>query len=355
MPLGFEPRGVTVVGYELGLGGYTREQGEAFQQRIYDAVSRLPGVPQVAFSNSLPLSIDRSSTIVVPDDGSVVRREEMVEASRYVVSPGFLAALHVPLVSGRELDWRDRVGTSRVAVVNETFARTVLHTSDAVGRRFRYGWGAAPIEVVGVVRDGKYVSLTEAPRAAVFDAILQSYNPTRVLEVRSSVPPEQMVRQIREVFRAEDPRMPLYDAEPLEQMLAFALFPTRVAAIALGSFGLLAVLLAATGIHGLVAYAVARRRREIGIRVAIGATRGQVLRIVLARIGVLVGAGCAIGLVLALAAGRVLSGIVLQASPRDPLALGGVALVLATVAAIACWAPARRSLRIEPTLALRAE
>ncbi|MGE5245407.1 MAG: ADOP family duplicated permease [Betaproteobacteria bacterium] len=357
MPIGFDPRGVTVAGYELGLGGYTRQEGEAFQQRVLDAVGRLPGVEQAAFSNSLPLSIDQSSTTTYSADGPVGRPADAIRASRYEVSPGFFGVLRVPILRGRDFDWRDREGAPRVAIVNETFARTVLHTTNAVGRRFQYSWRAdsPPIEVVGVVADGKYVSLTEPPRPAVFDPILQSYNTTRTMVVRSAADPARMVAEIRDVFRGLDPRMPLYGTGGLEEMLGFALFPTRAAAVALGSFGLIAIVLAATGIHGLVAYAVARRRREIGIRLAIGATSGQVLALVVARIATLVGIGCAIGLVLAAAAGSVLSSVVYQVSPHDPVAFAGVAVILAVVALGASWAPARRSLKTDPSVALRAE
>lgn len=173
--------------------------------------------------------------------------------------------------------------------------------------------------------------------------------------VRSRVPPEKLVGQIRSVFQSLDPRMPLYGTGSLEDMLGLALFPTRAAAVALGSFGLLAIVLAATGIHGVVAYAVSRRRREIGIRIAIGASRREVLRVVLGRVAALVGAGSVVGAALSLAAGAVLSNVVSGVSPYDPVALGGVALLLAAVAVVAAWAPARRSMAIAPTVALRSE
>ena len=212
MPLGFRPQGAVVVGYELGLAGYTQEQGEAFQQRAFDAVSRLPGVEHAAFSNSVPLSADQSSTTVYPDDGSVKRRADAQMVARYRVSPGFFDALGGAILRGRDLSWHDGPDAPRVAIVNETFARAVFRGADPLGRRFSYGWSGTPIEIVGIVADGKYEALTEAPRPAVFDAILQSYSTTRTLVVRSHVPPEAMIGEIRGVFASLDPRLPLYGA-----------------------------------------------------------------------------------------------------------------------------------------------
>jgi len=355
MPLGIDPRGVTLVGFDLGLGGYRRDLGIQFQRRALDAVARLPGVQMAAYSNSLPLSIDQSTTVIYPDDQPVLKTSEVHAAVRYVVSPGFFPTLGIRREQGRDFDWRDAPGAPRVAVVNRTFARTIMRTSAPLGRHFKYGWRADPIEIIGVVEDGKYQSLTESPRPVVFEPILQSYNSTTTILVRSAQPPEQMVAAIRQAIASLDPALPLYGAGTVEQMLGFARFPSQAAAIALSAFGLLAVVLAATGIHGLVAYAVSRRQREIGIRIAIGAGTGHVLRIVVGRLSVLLGIGALIGLALAVAAGGLLSQIVYQASPNDPAVLGTVVAVFLAVGFMSSWAPVRRSLRIEPMKALRPE
>jgi macrolide transport system ATP-binding/permease protein len=160
---------------------------------------------------------------------------------------------------------------------------------------------------------------------------------------------------MRHAIAELDPRMPLYGTGSLEQMLGFAFFPMRAAAIALSAFGLLAIMLAITGIHGLVSYAVARRVREIAIRIAIGARPSQVLRLILAKMIALLAAGCAIGLVLALAAGKVLASVVYGASPRDPLVLAAVPVAIVCLGALSSWGPTRRALRIEPMTALRYE
>ena len=355
MPIGFEAKGVSMVGFELALGGYDRGQGMAFQQRALEAVARLPGVERAALSDSLPLNINQSSTGVMADAPSDQRVPRGRQAVPYAVSPGFFDTLGIPIRRGRAIDARDIAGAPRVAVVNETFARQVLGTSDAVGRHFRFAPKAPPVEIVGVVGDGKYRSLTEDPQPAVFTSILQRYNSTTTLLVRAHLPEEQMVAQVRRVLAELDASLPLYGAGSLEQMLALPLFPNRAAATALSVFGLLAVLLAVTGIHGVVSYAVARRRREIGIRVAIGATATDVLRVVLGRIAAFVGIGAIVGLGFSVATGPLLMQIVYQASPREPAVLAAVGAVVSLVGLVACWAPAVRALRVEPMVALKEE
>jgi ABC-type antimicrobial peptide transport system permease subunit len=187
----------------------------------------------------------------------------------------------------------------------------------------------------------------------MFVPMQQSYNTTTTLLARGAAPPEQLVSEMRQAIAALDPGLTLYGSGGVEQMLGFVLFPNQMAAIALTAFGVLGIVLAATGINGTVAYAVSQRRREIGIRIAIGATAAGVLRLVLGRMVTLIVAGAAIGSVLALAAGRTLASVVYQASPRDPMVFITVAAVLVLVGIASCWVPALRSVRIEPMTALR--
>ncbi len=353
MAIGIDPRGVTIAGFELGLAGYTKEAGGRLQQRVLDAVTQIPGVQSAAYSNSLPLSIDQSNSQIYPDDQPTLTASQALIAEVYEISPRYLRTLGIRLEQGRDFDSHDTAGMPRVAIVNRTFARTVMRTPNALGRHFAYSWRADPIEIVGIVDDGKYEALTENAKPAVFECILQRYNATTVVLAKSTRPSEQIVAEIRQAIAALDPSLPLYMTGTVTQMLGFALFPSEAAAVALSAFGLLALVLASTGIYGLVAYSVSRRRREIGIRVAIGASRARVLGSILGRIGALVAAGAAAGLALALAAGRVLSDVIYQVSPHDPMVFLGVAAVMTLVAALAAWAPARRSLRIEPREALR--
>jgi len=356
MPLGFQPAGVSRVSFELHLAGYTLDQQVAFQQRALEAVRRLPGVTGAAYTDTLPLNLNQNSTTVYAErQASQQTMNRGRSAAKYAVSPGFFDTLGMTLRAGRYLDERDTGTAPRVAVVNETFVRNLLRTTDPVGRRFRTNPTGPLIEVVGVVADGKYQTLSEAPVAAVFNPILQDTQGTTTLLARSSMPTAATVAQMRQAVQALDPSLPLFATGSLNEMLALALFPSRAAATALTTFGLLALALATTGIYGMVAYAVARRRREIGIRIAIGARRLDIVRLVLSRIAALVAAGSVAGLALALLVGPLLTSIVYQTSPRDPLLLAAVVGIVSLVSVLASSAPTVRSLRIEPVAALRSE
>lgn len=355
MRLGFDPDGVSVVAYDLGLAGYSDEKGSAFQQRVLESVKRLPGVESAAYSNSVPLSIDQSTTDVVAGDNPAPRPSDSISAHYYEVSPGYFETLGTKLLAGRDFTWHDDDHSRRVAIVNAAFGRQVLHSQNPIGKQFRQGTKGALVEIIGVVEDGKYVSPTESQEPALFWPMLQNYNGTTTLEARSSIPAAVTVREMRRAVTRIDPQLPLYGTGSLEEMLGFAFFPLRAAAIALSAFGLLAIMLAVTGIHGLVSYAVARRVREIGIRMAIGARPSQVLRLVLGRIAVLLAIGSLIGLALALAAGQVLASIVYGATSSDPRILLAVLVTIALLGLLSSWAPTRRALRTDPMAALRYE
>ena len=355
MNLGFGPQHVSVAAFELGLAGYSEDRGRAFQQQVLQTIQRLPGVQSVAYSNSLPLSIDQSHTGVFPAEKADLRPADRISVTYYQVSPDFFATLGTRLLGGREFNWHDDAKAPQVAIVNVAFAKQVMHTQNPVGQRFRGGRGAPFTEVVGVVEDGKYETLTESQRPVVFWSILQSYNSTTTLEVKSSLPPTQMISDIRAAMARLDPELPLYGVGPLEQMLGLAFFPSQAAAVALSSFGVLAIVLAATGIHGLAAYAVSRRTREIGVRMALGAQPLQVLRLVLGKTAWLLVLGSVVGLTLALATGRVIASVVYGAQPRDPLVMVSVWGSVALIALSAAWSPARRATRVDPLVALRYE
>jgi predicted permease len=356
VPLGFQPDGVAVAGFELGLAGYTEEQGREFQAQVVRAISRLPGVESAAWSNSLPLSIDQSTTTVAAEWEPKQPTSGIGGVTYYHVSPGFFRTLGTRLLAGRDFTDSDRRGAPTVAIVNETFARRVLRDPNAVGKRFRYGWnGDALVEVIGVAEDGKYTTLIEDPRPVVFQPILQRYNSNTMVAVRSRLPEEQVAGELRRAIASLDEGLPIWGAGSLKQYVRMAWFPSRVAAVALTAFGILAVVLAATGIHGLVAYSVARRQKEIGIRIAVGARRSDVLTLVLRRAVKAIAAGAAFGFALALVSGPVLASVVYLASPRDPVVIAGVALLMTVVGVGSCWAPLRRSLRIDPLQAVRSE
>src|SRR5437660_5967932 len=355
MNLGFRPQQVATAAFELNLAGYTPERGRAFQQQALQAIQQLPGVQSAAYSNSVPLSIDQSHTGVFPADKTDLQPSDRIGVAFYQVSPGFFATMGAKLLAGREFTWHDDTKSPQVAIVNLAFARRILHNPDAVGKHFRGGVLGPFAEVIGVVEDGKYESLTESPEPVVFWSILQSYNSTTTVEVKSALPATQMVAEIRQAIARLDPEPPLYGVGRLEQLLRCAFFPIRAAALALRAFGTLAIMLATTGIHGLVAYAVSRRTHEIGIRMAIGARPGEVLRLVLGKTAALLVLGSLVGLTLALAVGQAISSVVYEMQPRDPLVIVSAWIAIALLGLFASWSPARRAMRVDPMVALRYE
>ena len=224
-----------------------------------------------------------------------------------------------------------------------------------VGKTLRYGPNSPPVQVIGLVKDGKYVSLTEASDPVVFRPILQDYNPTTTLVVRSRDSAAALVPQIRKEIMALDPRLPIYGTGSLESMLGFAMFPMHAAAIALSAFGVLALLITITGIYGLVDYSVARRTRELGIRIAVGARGIEVLRLLLGKLIFVVSVGLGLGVLFAFALGPALSAIIYTTSPRDPLLILEVFIALLGAALLSSYRPVVRGLSVNPVDALRSE
>ena len=229
MSIGFQPHGVITAALDLGLAGYQPAQGKAFQQRLLTALQQLPGVASAAVSNSIPLSIDQSSTTAEAADRPPEHGRNARSATYYIVSPGFFSTLGIPLLSGRDFNQLDNQQASRVAIVNQAFARQIMHTEDPVGKTFREGFGGPVTQVVGLAQDGKYVSLTEAPRPALFWSNAERYNTTTTILVKSRRPPGETIQQVRQLVATLDPRMPLYGAGTLESMLGFALVPMHAA------------------------------------------------------------------------------------------------------------------------------
>ena len=337
---------------DLGLAGYEREQGENLRRQALDRMSALPGVERAAFANSLPLSSDLSTSSIYVDDDTTPATSELPSATKYEVSPGFFSALKTRMVAGRDFEWSDDADAPHVAVVNEAFVQQILRTPEGVGQRFRFGRRGAPIAIVGVVETGKYQTLTERDTPAVFASILQDYNSNTVFLVRSALPTAGIADELRGIVAAIDPAMPVSGVETAEEMLGGVLLPMRVAASALGAFGVLAVMLAITGIHGLVAYAVTRRRREIAMRVAVGASQLRILGLIAARVTALVAVGVLAGLLLVVAARPALQSVIYGASPTDFTTIALAASILALVGVTACWMPVRSALRVDPRTVL---
>jgi len=352
--IGFNPRNAAVAAVDLGLAGYDESRGREFQRRLVEKIAALPGIQSAGLANTIPLSIDQSHTTTARADKPEPKPSELIHANFYMVDPGYFRTMQTRILSGRALDAHDRQGAPNVAIINRALADRLFPNENALGGRLA-GWGTGPAEIVGIAEDGKYGSLSDDNTPAVFWPILQHYNSTTVIIARSPLPSDQLVGLLRNAVRELDPTLPFYQAGSLDDHLSYPLFPAHVAASMLGAFGVLAIVLAATGVYGVMAYAVARRRREIGIRMAIGATQGQVMGLVMRRTTVLLVIGASLGALAALSVGGLLSPILYNVSPKDPAAFALAVLLMAAVALAAAWLPALHAARIEPSSALREE
>ena len=352
---GFDPDHVTLAGTDLKWAGLEGDKIPLMQRKMLDAVQAIPGVTAAGYISGPPLSMGSGDSFVYTDNVTDFRPTNYTaDAMNYNVSPGYFAAAGTAMLAGRDISWHDEKNAPIVAVVNREFARRVFGGVDkAVGGHFKF-WGGNRAEVVGVVENGKYRSLTEDQQPAMFFPILQHNSNGFFLVVRSSRAPDEIAGALQTALRGVDPTLPL-KISTWNRELATALFPARVATIALGVLGMLGAMLAATGIFGMASYVVSKRLRELGIRVALGAGQPEVLRAALGRAFRLLAIGSAAGLVLGVLATRVLSHIVYQATPRDPLVLAGVVLAMVLLGVIAAWIPARRALGVDPMVLLREE
>jgi predicted permease len=353
-PLGFRPDGIAVASYDVAFAGYDNTRGRVFHQRVLEDLARLPGVESAAYSSSVPLSIAQSTRSVYAESTVDFSSKNRFHPIYYLVSPGYFATVGTRLLLGREFTEQDSTKSPSVAIVNQAFARRVMGTPDAVGHRFRDG-SRDLIEVVGVVEDGKYETLTEEPKPTVFFPILQSYSSSVILFARTRRPEAELANEMRQLVARHDSNLAVYGLGGLRQMLGLVYLPMRAAAIALGAFGALALMLAITGIYGVASHAVSRKSKEIGIRMAIGARPAQVLIFVFGRLGKLVSTGALLGLGLAAAGASVLASVVHQATTRDPLIIGAAAACMVLVSLVAALGPARESTSIDPVRSLRQE
>jgi predicted permease len=354
-PVGFEPRHAMLANTVLEMAGYRGDSVPAMQRRMIDAMQTIPGVRSAALTSAPPLDQAWTTTIVFTDETTDLRPPNAAAIPfLFKISPQYFHAAGTALLSGRTVTGHDDLNAPRVAVINQEFARKMFGSiSNAMGRYYRLRDGAR-IQVVGVVEDGKYMSLTEDPQAAMFLPILQSPASDAWLVVRSDRDPQELASAIRSKLRELDPALPAFIVT-WNQDLEGALFPSRVATVALGVMGLMGAILALTGIFGMAAYPVSKRLRELGIRIALGARRKEVLDAGLGRALKLLGLGSAAGLILGILFTRVLAAIVYQATPRDPLVLAGVVLAMLFLGLLATWIPAQRALSLDPVTLLREE
>lgn len=353
---GFKPR-TLLVGTNLIMAGYSGESLPTMQKRMITALQGVPGVEHVGLVNDYPpLLYGAGSRVnIYGEEISDLRPSNAAAAPfKYDVSPEYFRAAGTALLAGRDFNWHDDKSASAVAVANQEFARKMFGSvAAALGRYFKLQDGTR-IQVVGVVEDGKYLSLTEDKEPAIFLPFLRSPVSHSYLVVGSERSSQELAGVLRNRMRELDPGLPV-DIDTWNAMLSVVLFPARVATVALGVLGMMGAILSITGIFGMAAYSVSKRLRELGIRMALGAQRKEVLQAALGRAFKLVALGSAVGLLFGIVASRVLAYVVYQATPRDPVVLAATVVAMSLLGLIATWIPARRALSIDPLILLREE
>jgi len=354
--VGFRTPGqVLLVDTDLSPGRLTGDSlGVPTIRRLLDAVRAVPGVRYASIGDEVPLGFTGGSSSSVEIEGYQPRPDENLSLSLETVGDDYFRAMGIPIVAGRPIEARDLAsGAPRVVVVNETFVRRYWPGLDPIGRRVNQGrdWST----VVGVAKAGKYRQLNESPRAFLYHPYSQMVPRDFTVHVHAGGDPEVLVPALRRAFASVSADLPFLDVRTMAEHMEAAVFAQKLGAYMLAAFGMLALVLSAIGIYGVMAYAVSRRTREIGVRVALGAGRGDVVRLVVGGAMRLAVAGLLVGAAAALAAGELLRSQLFGISPRDPLAFATVALLLGAVALVSSWLPARRAARVDPMEALRYE
>ena len=353
---GFDASHVVTASMDMFPSGYTGDRLREFQRRAIEAVSAIPGVRSAALGSRLPLGFSGGNSTSVGVEGYVPRENEEIVITYTTVGAKYFETMGIPIRQGREYNETDTLQSPRTLVINESMARRYWPQGNALGGKIRLGSNLA--EVIGVVADTKYNSINERPLPQLFFPMARSESSTLRLFVKVSGDPGPMVAEVRNAIRGLDANLPVYDARTLNEHMQVAVFAQRMAANLLGAMGVLALLLAAIGLYGVMAYAVSQRTQELGIRLALGASPRSLLGLVVRQGMTLTTIGLAIGLALALGAfgsiGAVrtlLPGI----SPLDPITFAAVPLALGLIALLASWIPGRRAGKVDPLVALRYE
>lgn len=355
--LGFRPEGVLNIHMDVEQLGYTEAQGRVFFDDVERRVRSIPGVQHTSFAFTIPMGYIRVSKSLEAEEQPLDSNQRL-SAGKNIVSSDYFQTMRIQVVRGRSFSDADGEESPRVALVNQHLADMLWPGRDPIGRRFK---SAGPdgrwVEVVGVTNTGKYRFLFEDPQPYFYVPIAQEYSELRVLQVRTAMPPEALAPAIEGAIQALEPNLPLYDVQSMTRALGSGLgfFPVRVAAASAASLGLLAFALAIVGLYGVISYLTSQRTHEIGVRMAVGATQRDIVRLVLRDGSKLVLFGLVAGLLVTLAGSQALGSFLFGVSARDPLTLVSVAPILGCVALIACAIPALRAARVDPTVALRSE
>jgi len=357
--LGFNPDSVLTMLVSLPEYRYgTDEARRSFFEHAVDEVRRVAGVRSAAFVNTLPFSTYNSGSRYAIDGVAPPEPGREPRADNRIMSPDYLQTLEIPLLAGRAFDQRDAPTSLPVAIVNRTLALRAFGRTDAIGRRLKMARAESSIPwmtIVGVVGDVHHSDVTAPPHAEIYTPLAQGPTKLMMLAVRTVGDPDALAGAVRGSIARVDPLQPVYEVKTMRRAVDFALMPSSTAMGMMSLFGALALLLATVGIYGVVSYAVLQQKHDFGVRLALGATPGDVLRCVLSRGFRLIGVGTFIGLVLALVASRLLTGLLYGVSAIDGPTYLFVAVVLAAVGGCACYVPARRAMRLDPVAVLRSE
>ena len=348
---GFSTHDVLCTAVNLVSVGYDAQRAQTFQDELLERVKALPGVESAVFARMTPLSYGSYSSTPIAVDGYQPPPEEQPTVQYNEVGPNYFSTMGIPLVSGREFTRADDEKSALVAVVNETMAARYWRGKNPIGERLQVKgrW----MQVVGVTKDSKYESVREAPKPFFYVPLRQNFSRTAGLYIRTALSPGSMATALTREVHALDGNLALYEVITLQEQVDRSTSPQLVAVTSVGVLGGLALLLTVIGLYGVMSYAVSRSRRELGLRMALGASASNLLRLVLSRGLALTAGGVLLGAAAALGLTRLLGNLLYNVSPRDPLAFG-LALVVMTVAALAaCFVPAWRATRTDPARVLR--
>src|SRR6516165_457171 len=352
---GFSPNGVALAQFDFSTAGYDAQRTDSFCRRLRERLEQLPGVIAVSYDDSVPLGFQGGNWETLEVEGYVPGRNENMKIYRDLVSPGYFDSMKIPLLEGRDFDWRDDANSQKVMIVNQEFVRRFEANRVVIGSKV-HGWGEW-FTIVGIAKDSKYHRVTETPQPYFYIPIRQIFRPEYGLtfHVRTAGSVNEAIQALRAEAAAIDPALTIFDAEPMTEYIAASLFGAKIAATLLSVLSCVGLLLAAMGLYGVLAYSVAQRTQEIGLRMALGASPADVLKLVVWQGLQLTFAGVVIGTVVAAVSGRFLSSLLYDVRPADPFTFVAVSLVLTAIALLACAIPVRRATRIDPMVALRYE
>jgi len=350
---GFETSGVLIANVNLGREGYTPQRAQLFYDRVTEKIAALPGVRGAALAQNAPLAGGFLRSVFPEGADTTTKDRILIQVNN--VSPGYLQTIGIPLVRGRDFTHADTETSPKVVIVNQTMADQFWKGQDPIGRRFKFFGDEDYSTIVGVAKTAKYNGVQEQPLPFIYLPLKQNYSPAVALHVRTSGDASRLAPAVRGAVRELDPTLTLFNVQTLEDQIQQSLQPQKMVVVLLAVFGALALMLAAIGLYGVGSYAVAQRTREIGVRMALGAQPSSVLSLVLGNGMLLVGIGLAVGLVVSYFVAGAMAALIVGVNPHDPLTFAATPVLLAVIALVASYVPARRATRIDPLLALRTE